>query len=252
MAATASGHNALSKGELKQGWQLLFDGKSHQGWHQYGQLPVGAAWTVKNGALTLATKARDDWQTKDGGDIVTDEIFDNFHLKLEWKISKGGNSGIFLFVDEDKAQHPYAWSTGLEMQILDNAAHPDAKIFKHRAGDLYDLIPAAKENTHPFNTWNAVEITCLDGQLEMYLNGEKLVATRLWDAQWAQLVAGSKFKAMPSFGSYRQGHIGLQDHGDEVSFRNIKIRRLNSALTPELSTPSTPSIPSSSTIIPLF
>ena len=220
------GENNLTKEEKSSGWQLLFDGKSTKGWHKYGNEPVGTAWKIKDGTLVLDTTEKENWQTKGGGDILTDEEFDNFHLQLDWKIAKGGNSGIIFYINEDKAKYEYPWNTGMEMQVLDNNGHADAKIIKHRAGDLYDLISSSKETVKSLDEWNHAEIKCVNGKLDLYLNGENVVSTILWDDNWKKLVAGSKFKTMTGFGTYKKGRIGLQDHGNEVQFRNIKIRKL--------------------------
>jgi hypothetical protein len=208
------------------GWRPLFDGQTTKGWHSYGKDSVGSAWKVVDGALHLDASNKKDWQTGDGGDIVTDEEFDNFHLKLDWKIAQNGNSGIILFVKEDTAQYPYTWSTGLEMQVLDNAGHPDAKIHKHRAGDLYDLIASSPETVKPAGEWNQVEVISNNGSLEFYQNGQKVVSTTLWDDNWRALIAGSKFAKMQDFGTFKSGKIALQDHGDNVWYRNIMIKRL--------------------------
>ena len=191
--------NKLTAQEKSDGWKLLFDGKTTKGWHKYGGSPVGFAWKVKDGYLYLDTTVKENWQIKDGGDIVT---------------------------DEDKSKYNWPWETGPEMQMLDNNGHPDAKIIKHRAGDLYDLISVYKENVRPPGEWNRAEIKCVDGKLDLYLNGENVVSTTMWDAAWKKMVAGSKFKNMSGFGTYKKGRIGLQDHGNEVQFRNIKIKRL--------------------------
>ncbi len=217
--------NSLSSEEKNEGWQLLFDGQTTKGWHKYGNLPVGAAWIVRDGVLMLDTAKKADWQVSNGGDIVTDEEFENYHLQLDWKIAKNGNSGIIFNIHEDKSLQ-YPWYTGMEMQILDNDGHADGKITKHRAGDLYDLIKSTKETVKPVGEWNHAEIKCLNGKLDLYLNGENIVSTTLWNDEWKKLVAGSKFKTMEGFGAYKKGRIGLQDHGNEVQFRNIKIRRL--------------------------
>lgn len=218
--------NKLTKEEKKEGWTLLFNGKNLKGWHKYGGAPVGSAWKVTEGTLHLDATEKDGWQIKDGGDIITDGQFDNFHLSLEWKIAKDGNSGIIFYIHEDTAQYDYPWMTGPEMQVLDNAGHPDSKIHKHRAGDLYDLIPCKEESVKPFGEWNHAEIKCVNGQLDFFLNGVQVVSTTLWDEAWKQLVAGSKFAEMPGFGKYKSGKIGLQDHGDNVWYRNVKIRQL--------------------------
>jgi hypothetical protein len=222
---TADGPISLTSQEKTEGWQLLFDGKTTKGWHQYGGGAVGAAWKVRDGYLYLDTSEKENWQIKNGGDIVSDEEFENFHLKLEWKITKNGNSGIIFYIHEDKSKYNWPWETGPEMQVLDNAGHPDAKIFKHRSGDLYDLISCAKETTKNYGEWNLAEIKCVNGKLELYLNGELVVSTTMWDDNWHKMVAGSKFRNMPGFGTYKKGRIGLQDHGDEVYFRNIRIKR---------------------------
>jgi hypothetical protein len=223
---TADGNNKLTGEEKGSGWKLLFDGRTTKGWHKYGGDKVGSAWKVKDGYLYLDTTIKENWQIKDGGDIITDEEFENFDLKLEWKIAKDGNSGIIFYIHEDKSKYNWCWETGPEMQVLDNNGHPDAKIIKHRAGDLYDLIFCSKETVKSYGEWNLAEIKCVDGKLDLYLNGENVISTMLWDDSWKKMVANSKFRNMPGFGVFRKGHIGLQDHGNEVCFRNIRIRKL--------------------------
>lgn len=210
-------------------WINLFDGKTTAGWHTYGKTGVGKAWKVVDGTLHLDAAAKKEWQTAEGGDIVTDEEFENFHLKYDWKIAPRGNSGVVFLIKEDP-QYQYMWHTGMEMQVLDNGTangdgHPDAKITSHRAGDLYDLI-VSKEVVKAAGEWNTAEIVANKGKLEFYLNGQQTVSTTMWDDSWKALIAKSKFKSMPGFGKFNKGRIGLQDHGDDVWFRNIKIRRL--------------------------
>jgi hypothetical protein len=223
-----AGNNQLTETEKKDGWQLLFDGSSTKGWHQYGGKPIGTAWKVADGTIYLDTtdKKNGQWQTATGGDIVSDDEYDNFHLKLEWKIAKDGNSGIIFYVHEDTTKYKYAWMTGPEMQVLDNVGHADGKIIKHRAGDLYDLISCSKETVKPHSEWNLAEIKSLNGKLDFYLNGENIVSTTMWDEQWKKMIAASKFKEFPGFGTYKKGKLMLQDHGNTVWYRNIKIRKL--------------------------
>jgi hypothetical protein len=204
-------------------WQKLFDGQTTTGWHSYGQKEAGSAWKVVDGALYLDAKNKEEGQ---GGDITTNEEFDNFHLKLEWKISKNGNSGIMFYVNEDLSKYGASYNTGPEMQVLDNDGHPDAKFEKHRAGDLYDLIASSSESVKPVGEWNQVEIIANNGKLDFNLNGVNIVSTTMWDEQWNTMVAGSKFNTMPGFAKYKSGKISLQDHGDEVWYRNIEIKRL--------------------------
>ena len=212
--------NTLSAKEKKQGWKLLFDGSSIKGWHTFNSTTAGEAWKVSDGNLYL------DIDSKVGrGDLTTDKVYSNFDLKLEWKISKNGNSGI-IFYSQEGEKYKSSYLTGPEMQVLDNDGHPDGKIIKHRAGDLYDLIKSNKETVKPVGEWNEVEIVCKNGNLSFFLNGEKTVTTTLWDDNWKKLIAGSKFKDMPDFGKFKSGKIVLQDHGDAVYYRNIKIKVL--------------------------
>lgn len=229
VAAFVNGCTSSSKmasmdgGDNKQdnAWHSLFDGKTTTGWHTYGKPAAGSAWKVADGALML------DVTTKEGrGDLVTNDEYDNYHLKLEWKISPKGNSGVIFYINEDAAKYHESYNTGLEMQVLDNDGHPDGKIIKHRAGDLYDLISVSKETVKPVGEWNKAEIVSKDGKLDLYLNGEHTVSTMLWDENWRNMVANSKFKTMPGFGTFKKGKIGLQDHGNGVWYRNIQIKKL--------------------------
>ncbi len=205
-----------------KGWQKLFDGKTTTGWHTYNKSAVGSDWKVVDGALFLDATNKTAGQ---GGDLVTNDEFTNYHLKLEWKISKNGNSGIIFNVNEDP-KYGATYTTGPEMQVIDNDGHADGKITKHRAGDLYDLVQSRKENVKPVGEWNTAEIILNNGNLELIQNGESVVKTTMWDDNWKQLVAGSKFKTWPAFAMYKTGKIALQDHGDAVWYRNISIKRL--------------------------
>lgn len=217
--------NTLTPEEKAAGWQLLFDGSSLKGWHKYGTDSIGKAWEINDNSIHLAVSDKKDWQAKNGGDIISANEYANFHLKLDWRIAKDGNSGIIFNVHEDPNQYKYPWMTGPEMQVLDNNGHPDAKIIKHRAGDLYDLI-TSKETVKPAMEWNHAEIISNNGLLQFYLNGEKVVETTMWDAAWVDRIAKSKFHEFPGFGTYKKGKLCLQDHGDKVWYKNIKIKEL--------------------------
>lgn len=219
MIACKSNHISSSNND---GWTILFDGKTTNGWHTYGQTKVGAAWQVADGALHMDPSLKKE--LNDGGDLVTDDAFENFDLKLEWKISPAGNSGILFYVEDNPVKYKNTYWTGPEMQVLDNA-HPDATI-KHKAGDLYDLIASVKEAQKPAGEWNQAEIIINNGKLNFYLNGVNTVSTTMWDDDWKKMLASSKFIEWPDFGTYHKGHIALQDHGNNVWFRNIMIKKL--------------------------
>ncbi|OYZ00494.1 MAG: glycosyl hydrolase [Sphingobacteriia bacterium 28-36-52] len=210
---------------VKSKWIKLFDGKTTNGWKTYAKDSIGSAWKVQDGILYLDAKAKKE-QKLGGGDIIHEKSFGNFHLKLEWKISKNGNSGIIFWAQNDPAKYKAVWHTGPEMQVLDNGGHPDAKIRKHRAGDLYDLVEGPDTAVKPVGEWNKTEIIAKDGTLELKLNGVTTVKTSYGDEIWYSLIGNSKFKTMPAFGRTFTGHIALQDHGDDVWFRNIQIREL--------------------------
>lgn len=217
--------NTLSKKEMKAGWKLLFDGKSLAGWHNFKSDIIGEAWSVTDGSIHLNKTQQEGFQVKGGGDIVTQGEFENFEFQLEWKIAPCGNSGIIFNVVE-APEYQYVWQTGPEMQVLDNTCHPDAKIEKHRAGNLYDLIQSPTESVKPANEWNQVKIISNKGMLVLWLNGVKQVETEMYTPAWETLIKGSKFKDMPGFGKSRKGKISLQDHGDLVWYKNIKIKEL--------------------------
>lgn len=233
-AAAPPADNILTEQEKAEGWKLLFDGKSLAGWHKYGGAPVGKMWSINDNAIHLnAVKAEGHWQAADGGDILTDGDYENFELRLEWKIDSCGNSGIIYHIVEDTAKYDYPWKTGPEMQVLDNACHADGKIEKHRAGDLYDLIKCSVETAKPHGQWNAVRIVSRNGNVEQWLNGTKVVEIRMLEngkptQQWLDLIKASKFPGLPApdFGLSVKGKISLQDHGDKVWYKNIKIKSL--------------------------
>lgn len=220
ISMTGSAQNALSAKEKKEGWKLLFDGTTTTGWRNYKSDKVTDRWKVSNGELYL-----DKSVTTGAGDIMTDGEFQDYELTLDWKISACGNSGvIFNVVEDDKYKNTY--NSGPEMQVLDNTCHPDAKIAKHRAGDLYDLIACSKETVKPAGEWNQVRLVSKNAKMEFWLNGTKVVDFTMHTPEWKEMVANSKFKSMPGFGESKKGHLALQDHGDAVWFRNIKIREL--------------------------
>lgn len=217
---------AITQVNAQGKWTSLFDGKTTNGWHSYGEKAAGNAWKVVDGNLVFDPAAKVDG--KGGGDLVTNEGFNDFHLQLEWKISKGGNSGIIFFVQDDPAKYSNTWYTGPEFQVLDNEGHPDAKIVSHRAGNLYDLIVGNEGHVKPYGEWNKVDVISSKGVLELVMNGVTVVKTHLGDDAWKELIRRSKFSKgeSPDFGKVYSGHIALQDHGNEVAYRNIKIQKL--------------------------
>ncbi|WP_199136848.1 3-keto-disaccharide hydrolase [Pedobacter sp. ASV12] len=219
----AMGYGAAAQtAKLPKGFKWLFDGKTTTGWHTYGKTTVGQGWKAEDGVLHFNPKAKNN----DGGDIVTDKEYSNFHLSLEWKVAPKSNSGIIFYVHEELPKYGQTYSTGPEMQVLDNDGHPDGKITKHRAGDLYDLVKSSSEPVKPVGEWNKAEIISNKGKLTFKLNGVTVVNTTLWDDNWKSLIAGSKFAKWEGFGTFKTGKIALQDHGDEVWYRNIMIKEL--------------------------
>lgn len=219
--------NTLTEAEKAEGWELLFDGNSLENWRKYGGESIGSSWKVQDGAIYLDAQKdpKGGWQTPDGGDITTDGVYGDFELQLEWKIDSCGNSGvIYRAVESDK--YNYAWQTGPEMQVLDNACHPDAKIVKHRAGDFYDVVSSRPENVKPAGEWNSIRIIAKGNHVEHWQNGEKVVEVEMGTDEWKKLLKNSKWKDHPDFSTAKEGHIVLQDHGNKVWFRNIKIKKL--------------------------
>ncbi len=214
--AYAAAPNTLSEAERKAGFKLLFDGKSTSGWRGFKKTDMPAGWTIEDGCLT---------RTGQGGDIITADEFDNFELTLEWKIAKGGNSGIFYRVGEGDGLDA-VWSTGPEMQVLDNDFHNDGQNPLTSAGSNYALYPAPRDLTLPTGRFNQARIVAQGNKVEHWLNGVKVCAYEVNSEEWNKKVAESKFKTLPRYGREPKGHIALQDHGDKVSYRNIKIRPL--------------------------
>jgi hypothetical protein len=211
----AAADNTLTAAEKAAGWKLLFDGKTLTGWHAYQKKGVTTGWTVANGEI--------NW-TAEGGDLVTNDQYADFELSVDWKIAPKGNSGIFYRGLETEERIYY---TAPEYQVLDNDGHPDAKNGPDRfAGANYDLIAPSKNVCHPADQWNSTRILVRGAHVEHWLNGEKVVEYELWTPEWKSLVANNKFKAWPSYGMAKTGHIALQDHGNPVAFKNIKLHLL--------------------------
>ena len=216
---------AKNSSQGRKGWISLFDGQTLNGWHTYGKKTTGAAWKVENGILFFNGSKKPSTE-KGSGDLVTDQEFENFHFKTDWKISRNGNSGVIFWVQEDTAAYKQTYHTGPEMQILDNDGHPDGKIPKHRAGNLYDLVAGTEGVVKPVGEWNTAEIISNRGKLDFILNGVTVLTTAYGDANWKQMIANSKFKQWPAFGTVFKGHFALQDHGNDVWFRNIMVKKL--------------------------
>ena len=207
--------NQLSTAEREAGWRLLFDGQSLAQWRSYREDDLDSGWAVENGCLARVGRA---------GDIITREQFGDFELKLEWRISEAGNSGIFIRGDESGGSIHH---TGFEMQILDNAGHSDAKDPSHRAGAFYDMIEPDHDTSQPVGYWNRVHIIARGPEVEFWLNDRLTAAFEQGSPEWQRLYENSKFANRPAYGSLLKGHIGLQDHWDKVWFRNIRILELD-------------------------
>jgi hypothetical protein len=221
--------NTLTSQEKKAGWKLLFDGKTMNGWRNFYKKDLGGAWQVSavEKAITLDATFKEGWMAKGGGELTTDGIYENYEFTTDWKISEGGNSGIiFNAQEDDEKKHPYSWNTGPEFQVLDNEKHDDGKIPKHRAGNLYDIFKYEPENVKPQGQWNTAKIRQKNGHVELFLNGRKVIEYTIGSDEYKKAVAESKFKEDPMWGTYTKGHIVLQDHGNQVWYRNIKVRKI--------------------------
>ncbi len=218
---TAMDDNAMTSDQGD--WETLFDGKNMDGWHAYnGDKPT--QWTIKDNALVLTPT-----ENRSGSEnLITDKEYTDFELSLEWNISEGGNSGVLYAVDEDKKySEPYA--TGPEIQVLDNERHPDAKAgTTHQAGALYDMVPPSENVVNPAGEWNTMTITINHKKNigMVTLNGTQIVEFPVEGEKWKEMISKSKFADWENFGEAKAGKIALQDHGNAVSYRNIKIKEL--------------------------
>lgn len=209
--------------ETTSEWITLFDGTNFDNWRGYLKENMYPEWSIEDKAMVFNPRE------EGGKNIITKDTYTNFVLSLEWKISEGGNSGIFWSVFEDP-KYSEAYQTGPEIQVLDNERHPDAKVNPkfHQAGALYDLVQPEQDVCKPAGEWNLCEISINHKTNEgsVTLNGTKIVKFPVHGESWNTLVGNSKFKDWKAFGKYQTGHIGLQDHGDKVWYRNIKIKEL--------------------------
>jgi hypothetical protein len=218
-----------------QGRIAMFDGKTLDGWRGYDKDHVPGKWTIDEGAIKFSGSGSGEAQGQDGGDIIFAHKFKNFEFTVDWKVSKGGNSGIFYLAQEIKGQPIYI--SAPESQVLDNENHPDAKLGKdgnRKSTSLYDMIPANPQNAKPAGEWNNTKIMVYKGTVVHYQNGEAVLEYHLWTPQWTEMLQASKFskeKWPLAFellnncgGENREGYIGFQDHGDDVWFKDIKIK----------------------------
>jgi hypothetical protein len=207
--------NILTTEEKSQGWLLLFNGKDMSHWRNFKKENIDSKWQATQGEMRLTEKG--------AGDILTKKAYKNFDLKLDWKISIAGNSGIFIMADEVGSQ---IYSHAVEVQILDNERHSDNKLASHLSGSIYDIIASPVESHKDAGEWNSVRILMLNQSLKVWQNNIKTADVVVGSAMWQQLVEKSKFKSWQGFALTEIGHIGLQDHSDPVSFKNIKIKAL--------------------------
>ena len=219
--------NRLSASEAREGWKLLFDGRSMKGWRgAYLDTLPSRGWKVNGGMLSVESSG--GGEASFGGDIVTTEEYSSFDLKVDFKLTRGANSGIKYFVTEMQPRTPGS-AKGLEYQLLDDSVHPDAKLGidgNRTLASLYDLLPAARKHPKPVGEWNHARILVKGRHVEHWLNGEKVLEYERGGREFLAHKAVSKFKDLAGFGEAAKGHILLQDHGDQIFFRNIKIRIL--------------------------
>ncbi|HEX6926777.1 MAG TPA: DUF1080 domain-containing protein [Longimicrobiaceae bacterium] len=221
-AAQAGAPNALTAQEQAEGWVLLFDGDDLDQWRGYRRDTPPARWQPQDSVLAFVPEG------DDGGDLMTREQFGDFEFRYDWRISEGGNSGVIYRATEDSDA---PWHTGPEMQILDDERHPDANAGvngNRRAGSLYDMIAPTPGVVRPAGQWNEARIVANGNHVEHWLNGQKVVEYEIGSERWDSLYQASKFTEYPGFGVQQRGYIVLQDHGDPVWFRNLKIRPLGS------------------------
>lgn len=230
----------------KDGYIVIFDGKTLNGWRGYGMDNPPKSWTVEDGAIKLKGSGTGEAQAEGGGDLIFAHKFQNFELELEYKISEGGNSGIFYLAQEvttkENGKEAYLpiWQSASEYQVLDNAKHPDAKLGQdgnRQSGSLYDMIPAKPQNAKPAGQWNKAKIMVYKGTVIHGQNDKNVVEYHLWTPKWTEMLQASKFKENGEFpiayellnnmgGKNHEGYIGLQDHGDDVWYRNIRLKVL--------------------------
>lgn len=212
--AQAQALNTLTAQEKAAGWKLLFDGTSTAGWRAYGADSMPSGWQAVDGSLTRVSRA---------ADIITKEQFGDFELTLDWKVEPRGNSGLFYRAVEGLE---WIYHGAPEYQILDDAGHRDGQNRLTSAGSNYGLYGAPRGVVKPAGEWNSSRIVARGAHVEHWLNGQKVVEYEQGSTEWAKLVEGAKFKAWPQYGKAMKGHIGLQEHGGRVEFRNIKIRAI--------------------------
>ena len=208
--------NRLSAEEAAEGFELLFDGESLDAWRGFRMDDVPAGWSAKEGALAFTPGVG-------GGTLITRETYADFDLRLEWKVGEGGNSGIFFGISENTER---AFESGPEMQVLDNAGHYDGGNPLTSAGSNYGLHAPPEDVSNPAGEWNEVRIVRHGNQVVHWLNGVRVVEYEIGSDEWEALVAGSKFVEWPDYGRHHEGHLGVQDHGDPVWYRNIRVRRI--------------------------